>query len=307
MNQNKIYYKRALRSKLKWFIPISLALLTLLYFLSIWITSLENQHWTNLYLLLSTIAVNIVAAGLWYSLLNSALSFQSNAPIFKAMPFLRDRSSKVHILLASLPSNTNHLVTGMGEARALSMLLETLKVIEFPMENVLINYDDHYSRDEIKALIENENVLMLGGPNHNSATAFFMEDNFNKLSYVFETATPNANGGEQASFTSNIVTNTQRPQVVTGSEPGNVESDIDLTKDCGMIIRKEGAFDNFAYVLAGGMSPGVWLATCVLTSYDVFLSNGQLSQQIVFESKIENVFSAKLDRVKIVKNQELIK
>ncbi|MCD4744701.1 MAG: hypothetical protein K8R58_00200 [Bacteroidales bacterium] len=297
---------------------MTILLLIILIIIYLLIGETENQLVINIVSLSSTIIVNIIAAIFWYTMIQGSIYFERNRPLSNAFPFTKNNNEKVFIILSSIPSSTGHKLTGMGEAKALGMILEMFRSVDFPMTNVETNFDDYYSSDDLNNIIENENVILIGGPNFNIATRLFFDENHNSLPYVFKENTDvdsvRNNKNKDKYFSPSIIWNSTKPRTITEPVPSNPKNDSEVKKDCGLVIRKTNQAGKSITVLAGGMTPGVWIAAWLMTDqvkitewYTKLNSNDINKFEIIFESTIQGILSTELNRIKILNIQGLIK
>ena len=270
----------------------------------------------SIFFLISSVVINVVAASLWYSLLVTNQKLQKSEPLMKALPFLKDKSTKVYIIFSSVPSTTGHETTGIGEARGLGMLLESMKSVDFPPEKIHVNYSSRYSDEEMESILENHNVILLGGPNFNKFTRFIINTSHEKFAYVFmeEDEKPATDGNSKKRFSGTIVNNTIRQELVTHPEPKNVVEDALVTKDCGIIARIKNNQNKSITLLTGGMTSGVWVSAKLMTEYDLIEKwyahmkprSDESEYEIVFENSVENILSIEPEDISIIKTTELI-
>ncbi len=315
MGTEKAYPAASMAGRLVLFACVLLLLLAAMIFLGTTLDP-ESTPLSHVYFAGSSLIVNITAAALWLSILRADARLKQVQPFLRVFPFLRQTDAKLYIVLATVPSVTGQKTTGMGEARALAMLLETLTMIGFPMERVCVHYDRHFSESEAEEVVENENSILLGGPNFNQLSRLVLERAFPRMPFVFfgfHEEVPEADLDEVTEekarlgklYTGAIVQNSIRHELVTYPLPTGVTDDTGVTRDCALILRTRNENGTCSTVLAGGMSAGVWLAAKALTdhreiaSWSKGLGQSELrgEYEIVVESAVEKVLSSYRDRL----------
>lgn len=320
MNFMDRYFSFLIKRRVVFFSLAAGILLIMMIFFSYILGDKPNPALYNIFFLLSSVIINLMAASLWYSLLVADKKLQKSETLMKAFPFLKDKSNQIFIIFSSVPSATGHETTGIGEARGLGILLESLKAINFPPENISINYSNKYSDKEMNSILNKQNVILLGGPNFNKFTKAVIEENHEKFNCLFKEAPQEPKGSEssviakyQKPYLGTIVNNTIRQEIVSHPEPQGVTDDISVTKDCGLIARLKNNNGKFITILAGGMTPGVWVATKLMTEYDMIekwhsclkLHAYDCEFELVFENDVKNVLSIEPEDIRIIKTVAL--
>lgn len=321
MNFMERYFSLLIKRRVILFALVSGGLLILTIIFAYFMGDSPDPKIYNIFFLISSVVINVVAASLWYSLLVADKKLQRSEPLMKAFPFLKDKNNKIYIILASVPSATGHETTGLGEATGLGTLLESLHAINYPTANVSINFSSKYSDEEMENILAKYNVILLGGPNFNKFTKIVFEKNHKKFAYVFKKNEVKSNkselrtsSGQYKSYLASIVTNTIDCEVVTYPEPKDVFDDIDVTKDCGLIARLRNDDGKFITILAGGMTPGVWVSAKLMTEYALIEqwyrrinpNRDDCEIEIVFETDVNNILSVEQEDINIIKATALI-
>lgn len=319
MNSEKTYLEFLVKRKIIIFVISSIILFLSIFCISIFIGNNTSPIIYQIFFLSSSVVINLIAAALWYSLIQMNYHLEKKTPIIKAFPFFNDKKSKIYIILASVKSSTGHKLTGLGEARALGMILEALKVVNFPNDKIIIDYESDYKATDLVSIIDNENVIILGGPNFNRFSYYIFDTFHSQLPYVFkekqisedkdtvENCEISINNRKR--FSGAIIKNTIREEIVTLPLPEGVVDDTLVTKDCGLIIRKKNKAQKYITVLAGGMTAGVWLTAKEVTDYvciekwcnQLKTDKDNNEFMIVLENKIHNVLVSKKEKSDILK------
>lgn len=321
MNFMERYFSFLIKRRIMLFFLASVTLLVMMVVFSHLLGGNPNPAMYSIFFLVSSVVINVVAASLWYSLLVTNQKLQRSEPLMRAFPFFKDKSTKVYIIFASVPSATGHETTGIGEARGLGMLLESLQSIGFPTEKIHVNYSSRYSDEEMKCILENQNVILLGGPNYNKFTRSVIDRNHERFAYVFMeekeeliSTKSGTVGNNKKHYSGTIVNNTIRQEIVTYPEPKNVVEDALVTKDCGIVARIRNCRGKSITLLAGGMTSGVWVSAKLMTEYDLIEKwhgrlkprNDECEFEIIFENSVENILSIEPEDIEIVKATELV-
>lgn len=322
-NNYKKFSQLLIKRRVTLYGVITVILFFVVLLLSLIISSVSNPIIYNLFYLMSSIVVNIVAAALWVSLASMNQYIEKSIPIYKIFDYLSNKADKIFIILAAVPSSTGQMVTGMGEALALGMLMETIKQVEFPVEMIEVNYASHYSEDKMHDIINNYHVIVLGGPNYNKFSRYILEKFHNRLPYIFQSTVlinENDTGKNKQRrenkkiYSGEIIKNVVSSPTITFPEPYGVISDELVEKDCGLIVRILNDSRKTLTVMAGGMTAGVWLSAKLLTEpeyldkwHPTLNSNGPIHEySIVFESKLENMLSSDSSQMKILATSRLL-
>ena len=313
------YYFVMIKRRAMYFAFGSCLLLILIIIFSNTMGENPNPLTYSLFFLISSIVINLIGASLWYSLLVANHKLQIAEPLIKVFPFLKNKSDKVNIIFASVPSQTGHVTTGIGEARGLGILLENLQAINFPSDNIAVNYSDKYSDSDMVNILEKQNVILLGGPNFNKFTAYMFDKYHEKYPFVFDRCSdhsmpsPIGCNGNNKVFSGAIVNNTIRHEIVTQPEPIGATDDTSIQMDCGIIARIKNDHNKFVTILAGGMTSGVWVAVKLMTEYEFMekwhtrfkMIDVDSEFMVVFQNEVENILTVNLEDINILKTQML--
>ncbi|MGO9005129.1 MAG: hypothetical protein ACLQB4_05105 [Beijerinckiaceae bacterium] len=256
---------------------------------------------------------NLFAALLWYTLLQKHEQSARLEPLMKAFPFLSDKTKEIYVILASLPSDVGHQITGIGEARALGILLESFNTASFPGTNIYVLYSSSSNASDIAHIIETKDVILLGGPNFNKFTHYFFEHYSNRLDYIFQQDIQA--DGLTRRYSGSIISNRRvGGEVIALPLPEGVAEDTLVLSDCGLIVQIRGEKGNVTTLLAGGMTTGVWVAAKVMTNSkftERWLSSLKIrsdidavSFEIVFNCAVQNL-SVSDDDIEIIRTIKL--
>jgi hypothetical protein len=220
---------------------------------------------TSIYAVLLAIVTNMFAALLWYTVLLAHQNLEKTEPLFNVFPFLRNRSQEILIVLTSLPTNTGRELTGIGEARALGILLEAFSKANFPPHQSKIRFSNEFPDEDVEQILRTEQIIVLGGPNFNKFSAAIIRMYVGELDYVFMQDYTDTDDPRR--FSGKIVSNRAESQfVLTCPLPEKVKRDTEVVRDCGMIIRVKNQDGRLITMLAGGMATGVWVAAKIMTA-----------------------------------------
>jgi hypothetical protein len=280
----------------------ALLLLVCLLVLAPAVIDVKSPLTTSIYNVFLALVTNVFAALVWYSMLLAHDNMAKTEPLLKIFPFLADKSERIEIVLTSLPTSVGSELTGVGEAKALGILFDNFSRLNFPTKNITVRFSIEYGVGDVDRLLESSNVIVLGGPNYNQLAAALIEKFHNQLDYVFDEDVIPPQGTKKCS--GRIIANRPggKDDIVACPTPVNVNNDLEVTQDCGIIARVRNRKGRYVFLLAGGMTTGVWVAARMLTD-DHFIDgwcgvrapphmrrfDAQTDFELVFECPVERL------------------
>lgn len=265
----------------------------------------DVSRWTGqLFVTLSSLGISLCGAALWVGLISLRHRIARMHPVHTVYPFCQACDERVYIILATVPSTTGQTTTGMGEARALALLLDAFHSSGMPSENIETNFSGFYLDADMHRILSHEHAILLGGPNHNSFSREVLDKHRSKLAYLFEEDSSEI----ERDYTGAIIRNLIEPELVSCPKPDGVTSDPSVTADCGLIVRVKNESGRTTTILAGGMTPGVWIAARATIAprlvYEWWsrleTTNAREQFQFVVESSIEHILSSPEHQISVL-------